>query len=109
MLPLNIYLDAMAHGKLEDMYSLMSLYLSATQGCLVFVCVYTLIVVHYLYRKTDWAWYWKLRLEVLNTKIYWNCNINCWASSSVVERATSDGYVPGSSPGWTSFSIYMLD
>ena len=53
MLPLNIYLDAMAHGKLEDMYSLMPLYLSATQGCLVFVCVYTLIVVHYLYRKTD--------------------------------------------------------
>ena len=43
MLPLNIYLDAMAHGKLEDMYSLMSLHLSATQGCLVFVCVYTLI------------------------------------------------------------------
>ena len=54
MLPLNIYLDAMAHGKLEDMYLLMSLYLSATQGCLVFVCVYRLIVVvHYLYRKTD--------------------------------------------------------
>ena len=49
---IDIYIYVYIYGKLEDMYSLMSLYLSATQGCLVFVCVYRLIVVHYLYRKT---------------------------------------------------------
>ena len=38
MLHLNIYLDIMAYGKVE-VYSLMSIYISVTQGCLVFVCV----------------------------------------------------------------------
>ena len=65
MLPLNIYLDAMAHGKLEDMYSLMSLYLSGSQGSLVFVCICVNICSLSIQKNYCLSLDWKLRPNVL--------------------------------------------
>ena len=69
MLPLNIYLNAMAHGKLEDMYSLMSLYLSGSQGSLVFVCICVNICSLSIQKNDCLSLDWKLRPNVLQIEI----------------------------------------